>query len=88
MSKHKKRRERRKKYHQMLAGELEQERVFVQRVIRSVDHGGMDIGPDGRPIKVDWWRFLEEQKSQNFHNGLAAQDLVERAVLSIQVRRH
>lgn len=86
MSKHKHRRERRAKYHEMLRAELNDERQFARRVIRTINHGGFDVAPDGRPIKADFFGTIKAWKKTDQHSSNACLSLVEKAVHQIQVK--
>ena len=90
MSKHKDRRQRRERYHQMLDAELGSdgaERQFVNRVLSTMDHDGVDFAPDGRPIKADFWRYVASREGFNVHTALAGEHLIERSISMIQVDR-
>jgi hypothetical protein len=86
MSKHEKRRERRAKYRDMLRAELDEERGFSRRVIRTLNHGGLDVGPDGRPIKADFFGAIQEWEKTDQQSSRACLSLVEKVVRQIQVR--
>lgn len=87
MGKHRQRRERRERYHEMLDAELNQEKPFVNRVLGTLNRGGQDFGPDGRPIKADFWRYIESRRKQKtIHTSLAALSLIERAINTVRVR--
>lgn len=73
MSKHSERRARRAAYHRMLDAELSQERRFVDRAIRTLNDDGVDVAPDGNPMRADF----------TARPGLS---LVERAINSVRVR--
>ena len=88
MSKHKQRRERREEYHRMLDAELAQEKIFINRVVRTLNDDGRDYAPDGQPIKSDFWRYMASRRLSAVQNSRAALSLVERAVNSIRVHRH
>jgi hypothetical protein len=84
MAKHKDRRERRAQYHRTLDAAVEDEQHFRSRVIHSLEHNGLDIAQDGRPIRADFWRYIESRLAAAPQNALAAVSLVERAVHSVQ----
>jgi hypothetical protein len=86
MSKHSQRRARRAEYHSMLDVELDQERPFVRRVLRTLDSSGEDIAPDGRPIRADFWRYIESRRKAEIHTARAGLCLVEKAISLIRVR--
>lgn len=81
--KHKQRRSRRAKYNRMLDGELEQEKAFQDRVVRSIDNNGMDVAHDGRPIKANFWGYMESRRTRK-HAARACLHHVEQAIRSIQ----
>lgn len=84
--KHHARRCRRENYHGMLDAELEAEHVFQRRVIRAIDRGGLDIAPDGRPIKADYWRYMQDRDGDPGQAAQACLYHVERAVGSLRPR--
>lgn len=86
VSKHKQRRERRAKYREMLRHELDEERGFSRRVIRTLNDGGLDVGPDGRPIKADFFGAIQEWEKTDQQSSRACLSLVEKVVRQIQVR--
>lgn len=86
MSKHKQRRERRAKYREMLRAELDEERGFSRRVIRTLNHGGLDIAPDGQPIKADFFATIRAWEKTDHQSSRACLSLVEKAVHQIQVK--
>lgn len=98
LSKNKRRHLRREQYYRCLEASLDQERHFVRRVIDTIDHRGLDIAPDGRPIKAGFWGFIQrhqakaersgdELKRRRFMNSSrACLDLVERAVRAVAVK--
>ncbi|MEI6809752.1 MAG: hypothetical protein WCN95_13605 [bacterium] len=87
MSKHSDRRERREEYHSMLDAELAQERGFIDRVVAAIDRKGVDIAPDGREIRADYWRYIASRQKTDGQAARAALHLVQRAVNSLRVRR-
>jgi hypothetical protein len=80
MSKHKQRRERRAKYREMLRAELDEERGFSRRVIRTLNHGGLDVGADGRPIKADFFGAIQEWEKTDPQSARACLNLIEKVV--------
>ena len=84
LSKHAKRRLRRSKYAQMIDAELSQERHFVGRIIDTINRKGIDIGPDGKPIKADWWKYMSSRNTQNRNASLACLYLMNRAITSLR----
>jgi hypothetical protein len=98
LSKNKRRRLRREEYFHSLEGSLEEEGRFVGRVIAAMDHRGLDIAPDGRPIKAGFWAFIERREEEAKRarkeperrklaaSSLACLDLVQRAVQAVTVR--
>ncbi|MFA7158758.1 MAG: hypothetical protein WC299_05595 [Kiritimatiellia bacterium] len=89
MSKHKRRRERRQKYYQMLAAELAMDKgdkMFINRVISTLNHRGLDYAPDGHPIKSDFWGFVESRRQSDIQTARAGSFLVEKAIGQIQVK--
>lgn len=85
MSKHKARRERRERYFDYLKVELSDPKRFKQRVISTIDQGGMDTAPDGRPIKANFWGFIKAQEKADQPTSLACLDLMEQSVKQISV---
>ena len=85
MSKHSQRRERRLKYREMLQAGLNDERRFTRRIISTLDHGGFDVAPDGRPIKTDFFRTIQEWDKTDPQSSKACLSLVEKAIRQIQV---
>ena len=86
MSKNARRKARRAAYYEMLDKELDvNDRSFRVRVIRTMDHGGMDVAPDGRPIPADFWRYRDSRR-QDPNRVRAIEYSVAGAVRSIQVR--
>ena len=86
MSKHQQRRERRAKYRDRLRTELDDERAIVRRVIRSLNHDGLDIAPDGQPIKADFFGAIREWEKTDRQSSRACLSLVEKAVHQVQVK--
>ena len=98
LSKNKRRRLRREEYFRSLEGALEEEGSFVGRVIAAMDHQGLDIAQDGRPIKAGFWAFIkrreeeakrvrkEPERRKLTASSLACLDLVERAMQAVAVR--
>jgi hypothetical protein len=86
MSKHKQRRERRSKYRERLRTELADERAIIRRVIRSMNHNGLDVAPDGRPIKADFFGAIREWEKTDQQSSRACLSLVEKAVRQVQVK--
>jgi hypothetical protein len=98
MTKNKRRRLRREEYYGLLEGSLADERGFVRRVIAALDHHGLDIAPDGRPIKAGFWGFIkqrqqeaernrsEEERRRVVGSSLACLDLMERALQAVAVK--
>jgi len=98
LSKNKRRRLRREDYFRSLEGSLEEEGRFVGRVISTMDHQGLDIAPDGRPIKAGFWAFIQRREAEAKRarkeperrkltaSSLACLDLVERAMQAVAVR--
>lgn len=86
MSKHKHRRERRAKYNQMLRAELDHERHFTRRVIETINRDGLDVAPDGRPIKADFFGAIQEWEKTDQQSSRACLSLVEKAVHQVQVK--
>ena len=98
LSKNKRRRLRREEYFRNLEGSLEEEGRFVGRVIAAMDHQGLDIAPDGRPIKAAFWAFIKRREAEAKRarqeperrklaaSSLACLDLVQRAVRAVGVR--
>ncbi len=86
MSKNSERKARRAAYHDMLDAELAQEQQFIGRVVRAMNRNGSDIGPDGRPIRADYWRYIASRQKTDINAARAGLDLVERAVNSVRVR--
>ena len=88
---------RRESYYRYLEASLDQEGPFVRRVIAAMDHRGLDIAPDGRPIKAGFWDLIRQRQEQarcSRHeqeqrkltaSSLACLDLVERAVQALTV---
>jgi hypothetical protein len=85
MSKHKQRRARRAEYYRMLDAELDQEQPFVNRVLGTLNRDGIDTGPDGRPIKADFWRYMKSRRQTAVQTARAGLCLMERAINSIRV---
>jgi hypothetical protein len=86
MSKHKQRQERRDKYRERLRTELADERAIIRRVIRSLNHNGLDIAPDGQPIKADFFGTIREWGKTDQQASRACLSLVEKAVSQVQVK--
>lgn len=86
MSKHKQRRERRQKYQEMLRAELNDERQFTRRVIRTINRAGFDVSSDGRPIKADFFGAIQAWEKGDPQSSRACLNLMERAVRQIQVK--
>lgn len=86
MSKHSERRARRGAYHSMLDAELDMERPFVDRVIRTLNDEGVDVAPDGNPIRADFWRYIASRQKTDVNTARAGLSLVERAINSVRVR--
>ncbi len=98
ISKNKRRRLRREAYYKCLEGSLDEEDRFVSRVIAAMDHRGLDIAPDGRPIRAGFWAFIQRRASEAERarkqqerrkltgSSLACLDLVQRAVHTVAVR--
>ena len=98
LSKNKRRRLRREQYYRCLEASLDQERHFVRRVIDTIDHRGLDIAPDGRPIKAGFWDFIklrqaeaeqpgdEQHRRKLMNSSRACLDLVERAVQAVSMK--
>jgi hypothetical protein len=98
ISKNKRRRLRREAYYRCLEGSLDEEGRFVRRVIGAMDHRGLDIAPDGRPIKAGFWAFIqrranealrtrkEQERRKLTGSSLACLDLVQRAVHAVSVK--
>ena len=86
MSKHKRRRARREEYYQMLDQEVILEKGFINRVIGTLNHKGLDIAHDGNPIKADFWRFIRSRKKAAINTARAGENLVERAIGAVRVR--
>lgn len=92
ISKNKRRRERREAYFRYLETALDDEWQFIRRVIATLDHRGLDIAPDGRPIKGGFWEFIRRRRAQGLRqkqgeaqrrllgSSQACLDMVERAV--------
>jgi hypothetical protein len=87
MSKHSERRERRGACHNRLDAELDHERPFVDRVLSTLNHRGMDIGPDGNPIRADFWRYIAARQKTDLNTARAGLSLVDKAVNLIRVHR-
>jgi hypothetical protein len=97
-SKNQRRRLRREAYYRCLEGALDEEGRFVRRVISAMDHRGLDIAPDGRPIKAGFWAFIRRRQEQARRvrktperrklaaSSLACLDLMERAVHAVAVK--
>jgi hypothetical protein len=98
VSKNKPRRVRRESHYRYLQASLEDEGRFVRRVIATLDHRGLDIAADGRPIKAGFWGLIkqrqeeakcsrdEQEQRKLTGSSLACLDLVERAVNTITVK--
>ena len=85
--KHRDRKRRVENYHDMLDAELSDEKVFQGRVIRTIDTGGVDIAPDGREIRADFWRYMRSRSKTRSINARAGQYHMERAVGSLHPSR-
>jgi len=98
LSKNKRRRLRREKYYRSPEASLDEEGWFVRRVIATMDHPGLDIAPDGRPIKARFWAFIQQRQEEAKRNRdeqerrkltgsrLACLDLMPRAVQAVAVK--
>jgi hypothetical protein len=86
MSKHKQRRERRDQYLVRLQSELNDERKIIRRVIRTLNHNGLDIAADGRPIKADFFGVIRHWEKTDKQASRACLYLVERAIHQIQIK--
>ena len=84
VSKHKKRRDRRFKYYEMLDRELSSERYFQGRVVETINRKGLDIAPDGRPIKADWWDYMKSRDRSRINNAYACLYLMELVIRSLR----
>lgn len=62
----------------MIDRELPNERHFSGRIIDTVNHNGMDIGPDGKPIKCFWQHYIKSRRSRQRINSLACIYLLEK----------
>jgi hypothetical protein len=97
MSKNRRRRLRREEYYRCLEASLAEEGHFVRRVVATIDHRGLDIAPDGRPIKAGFWGLISQRQAEAgrarsepeqrklIGSSLACLDLVERAVRTVAV---
>ena len=95
LSKNKRRRLRREQYYHCLQASLDEEGRFVRRVIDTMDHRGLDIAPDGRPIKAGFWGLIQQRQAEAdlapdeqkrrrlMGSSRACLDLVERAVRTV-----
>jgi hypothetical protein len=81
-SKHARRRERRELYYEMIDSELPLERAFSGRVIDTINHSGLDIAPDGRPIKSNWWHYMQTRDGRRSANAHACLYLLEKTYRS------
>lgn len=86
MCKHQKRRVRREQYYRMLDQQLAEERAFVKRVVYTMDHNGYDRAHDGRPIKANFFRYLQDRQRKDRPASLACLDLLERAVKQVAIK--
>lgn len=71
MSKHAKKRARLQAYFKMLDDEIETPR-FKERIIRSLNNNGWDLGFDGKPIRANFWRYIRSRRRKAPQNALAA----------------
>jgi hypothetical protein len=85
-SKHAQRRERRERYYSMLDQQLAEERAFVNRVVSTFDHDGLDRAHDGRPIKAHLFRYLKDRQTKDLPSSLACLALIERAVKQVAIK--
>ena len=83
-SKHKRRRQRREQYYEMLDDELSVERHFKGRVIDALNHEGLDIGPDGKPIRSDWWGYMKSRDRRRINNSRACLYLLQQSFRGIR----
>ena len=83
-SKHKKRRDRRELYYDMIDASLPEERHFAGRIIDTVNRGGLDIAHDGRPIKSFWRHYLKTRDLGRNTNARACLYLLENTYRSIR----
>ncbi len=87
-SNHKKRRDRRAAYYDMIDRELPLERSFSGRIIDTVNHDGMDIAHDGRPIKCFWRHYLKTRDFGRNANARACLYLLDRTFRSVRPKVH
>lgn len=87
LSKHKRRRARREAYFQMIDAETAHERHFMGRVVHTLNTDGIDTAPDGRPIKANWWAYIDSRDKRDRNAALACHYLVDRAITSIRPAR-
>jgi hypothetical protein len=83
-SKHKRRRERRELYYQMIDRSLPEERHFAGRIIDTVNRGGLDIAHDGRPIKSFWRHYLKTRDLGRNANARACLYLLEKTYRAVR----
>jgi hypothetical protein len=88
MSKHHHRRTRQAQYRDMLRAELEDERAIRRRFLRILNHQGLDIAPDGHPIKARLFAAFQAWHAHDPQSAWAGLSLLERVVRQIQVRPH
>ncbi|MDA1275502.1 MAG: hypothetical protein O2960_15895 [Verrucomicrobia bacterium] len=86
MSKHKRRKERQAEYREMLRAAMDDEPGFRRRIFRTLDHGGLDTAPDGRPIKADFFGAIRDWEKKDPHTSRACLSLVEQVVHRLQIK--
>jgi hypothetical protein len=86
MSKHQQRGQRRDSYYAVLDATLADEQGFVNRVLNTLDNGGLDQGADGRPIKAEFHRYIEQRRAKDPTASLACLDFLERAKRRISIK--
>src|SRR5687768_8707611 len=81
MSKHRKRRERRAKYHEMLRTELSSEEQFLKRFKAVLfSKKGEDFAPDGNRIKADFFGAIREWQKTDPQSAHACLSLIEKVL--------
>jgi hypothetical protein len=83
-SKHKRRKDRREKYYEMIDRSLPEERHFAGRIIDTVNRDGMDIALDGRPIKSYWRHYMKTRRKYQKVNTLACLYLLDKTYRAIR----
>ncbi len=85
MAKHRQRRERRHgrwiKWCEMVRRELSDEAAFVERFQAVLfSRNALDFGPDGKPIKADFFAAIKEWEKTDPQSARACLNLIEKVI--------